>query len=155
MLPFSPISPAGSLAYATATSSLYMSNGSGWYKVTLINIAPSITLSSTTASPSLTNLTLDFTYTVTEPEGTPTTVSIANSGIATTGNVAITHTTSNNHVRLVFDGTTEYSSDATVTLSVTDGVNTGTGTITIATAYYESLNTRYNSLLLKATRNRR
>ena len=30
----------------------------------------SITLSSTTASPSLTNLTLDFTYTVTEPEGT-------------------------------------------------------------------------------------
>ena len=151
MLPFSPISPAGSLAYATATSSLYMSNGSGWYKVTLINTAPSITLSSTTASPSLTNLTLDFTYTVTEPEGTPTTVSIANSGIATTGNVAITHTTSNNHVRLVFDGTTEYSSDATVTLSVTDGVNTGTGTITIATAYYESLNTRYNSLLLKAT----
>ena len=35
VLPFSPISPAG-LAYATATSSLYMSNGSGWYKVTLI-----------------------------------------------------------------------------------------------------------------------
>ena len=26
------------------------------------------------------------------------------SGIATVGNVAITHTTSNNHVRLVFDG---------------------------------------------------
>ena len=61
------ISKAGSLAYATATSSLYMSNGSGWYKVTLINTA-SITLSSTTASPSL-KFTLDFT-TVTEPEGT-------------------------------------------------------------------------------------
>ena len=153
VLPFSPISPAGSLAYTTATSSLYMSNGSGWYKVTLINTAPSITLSSTTATPNKNALTLDFTYTVTEPEGTPTTVSIANSGIATTGNVAITHTTSNNHVRLVFDGTTEYSSDATVTLTVTDGVNTGTGTITITTAYYESSNTRYNSLLLKAKSN--
>ena len=149
-LPFSPISSAGSLAYTTSTGALYMSNGSGWYKVTLINTAPSITLSSTTASPTPTNLTLDFTYTVTEPEGTPTTVSIANSGIATTGNVAVTHTASNNHVRLVFDGTTEYT-DATVTLTVTDGVNTGTGTITIVTAYYEGLNTRYNSLLLKAT----
>ena len=152
-LPFSPISSAGSLAYTTSTGALYMSNGSGWYKITMINTAPSITLSSTTASPTKTALTLDFTYTVTEPEGTPTSITLANSGIATTGNVAITHTTSNNHVRLVFDGTTEYAGDATVTLTVTDGVNTGTGTITIDTSYYESTNTRYNSLVLKAKTN--
>ena len=44
-LPFSPISSAGSLAYATSTGTLYMSNGSGWYKITLVNTAPSITLS--------------------------------------------------------------------------------------------------------------
>ena len=150
-LPFSPISSAGSLAYTTSTGALYMSNGSGWYKITLVNTAPSITLSSTTASPTATNLTLDFTYTVTEPEGTPTTVTLANSGIATVGNVAITHTTSNNHVRLVFDGTTKYSGDASVTLSVTDGVNTGAGAITISTAYYESTNSRFNSLIMKAT----
>ena len=148
-LPFSPISSAGSMAFAQSTGALYISNGSGWYKVSLVNTAPSISLSSTTANPTATNLTLDFTYTVTEPEGTPTTVSIANSGIATTGNVAITHTTSNNHVRLVFDGTTEYAGDATVTLTVTDGVNTAAGTITITTSYYNKLNTRYNSLLLK------
>ena len=150
-LPFSPISSAGSLAYTTSTGALYLSNGSGWYKVTLINTAPSVTLSSTTASPTATNLTLDFTYTITEPEGTPTTVTLANSGIATTGNVAITHTTSNNHIRMVFDGSTEYAGDATVTLSVSDGVNTGTGTITVFTSYYDGLNTRYNTLLLKAT----
>ena len=151
VLPFSPISPAGSLAYATATGTLYLSNGSGWYKVSMVNTDPTITLSSTTASPTATNLTLDFTYTVTEPEGTPTTVTFANSGIATTGNVAITHTTSNNHVRLVFDGTTKYTGDATVTLSVTDGVNTGTGTITITTAYYDARNTAETAILLKAT----
>ena len=149
-LPFSPISSAGSLAYATSTGALYMSNGSGWYKITLVNTAPSITLSSTTATPTATNLTLDFTYTVAEPEGTPVTVSLANSGIATTGNVAITHTTSNTHVRLVFDGTTKYSGDASVTLTVTDGVNTGAGAITITTAYYAGTNTRFNSLLMKA-----
>ena len=150
-LPFSPISSAGSLAYTTSTGALYMSNGSGWYKITLVNTAPSITLSSTTASPTATNLTLDFTYTVAEPEGTPVTVTLANSGIATTGNVAVTHTTSNTHVRLVFDGTTKYSGDASVTLTVTDGVNTGTGTITITTAYYAGTNTRFNSLIMKAT----
>ena len=150
VLPFSPISSAGSLAYATATSALYMSNGSGWYKITLVNTAPSIALSSTTASPTATNLTLDFTYTVTEPEGTPTTVTFANSGIATTGNVAVTHTASNNHIRLVFDGTTQYTGDATVTLSVTDGVNTGTGTITITTSYYDGLKSNLDSFILKA-----
>ena len=150
-LPFSPISSAGSMAFAQSTGALYISNGSGWYKVSLVNTAPSISLSSTTANPTATNLTLDFTYTVTEPEGTPTTVSIANSGIATTGNVAVTHTTSNNHVRLVFDGTTKYEGDASVTLSVTDGVNTGSGTITISTAYYVGTNTAETVTLLKAT----
>ena len=150
-LPFSPISSAGSLAYTTSTGALYMSNGSGWYKITLVNTAPSITLSSTTASPTATNLTLDFTYTVAEPEGTPVTVTLANSGIATTGNVAVTHTTSNTHVRLVFDGTTKYSGDASVTLTVTDGVNTGTGTITITTSYYDGTDTRQNLILMKAS----
>ena len=79
-----------------------------------------------------------------------TTITLANSGIATTGNVSITHTTSNNHVRLVFDGSTEYSGDATVTLSVSDGVNTGTGTITINTAYTIK-NSKYETFTLLAT----
>ena len=38
-----------------------------------MNTSPTITLSSTTAEPESDNLTIDFTYTVTEPEGTPTT----------------------------------------------------------------------------------
>ena len=133
-LPFSPISSAGSMAYAQSTGTLYISNGSGWYKVSMVNTAPSISISSVNANPTTTNLTLDFTYTVTEPEGTPTTVTFANSGISTTDVATVTHTSSNNHVRIVFDGETAITG-ATVTLSVTDGVNTGTGTITINTAY--------------------
>ena len=46
VLPFSPISSAGSLAYATLTSTLYLSNGSGWYKISTINTSPSISFSS-------------------------------------------------------------------------------------------------------------
>ena len=147
-LPFNPISAAGTMALATSTGTLYISNGSGWYKISMVNTAPSISLSSATATPTLDNLTLDFTYTVTEPEGTPTTVTLANSGIATTGNVAITHTTSNNHIRLVFDGTTEYSGDATVTLTATDGVNTGAGTITISTNYVTNIKNKNQDILL-------
>ena len=148
-LPFNPISSAGSLAYATSTSALYISNGSGWYKISMVNTTPTITLSSTTAEPQSDSLTLDFTYTVTEPEGTPTTVTFANSGIATVGNVAITHTTSNNHLRMVFDGDTTIAG-ATVTLSATDGINVGTGTITINTAYAIK-NSKYEALTLLAT----
>ena len=66
-LPFSPISSVGSMAYAQSTGALYISNGSGWYKIS-INTAPSISISSVNANPTTTNLTLDFTYTVTEPE---------------------------------------------------------------------------------------
>jgi len=148
IFPINPISASGTLAYATLTNSLYISNGSGWYKISTLNTSPSITLSSTSADPTTENLTLDFTYTVNEPEGTPTTVTFANSGIATTGNVAITHTTSNNHLRMVFDGTTPLAG-ATVTLTVTDGVNTGTGTITISTAY-SLKNSKYEALTLLA-----
>ena len=123
----------GSLFWSTANNTLFMQSGGGWYKVTTVNTDPTVTLSATTATIS-SHLTLDFTYTVSEPEGTPVTVSVANSGFATVGNVAITHTTSNNHVRAVFDGTTSYTG-ATITVSATDGVNTGVGTMTINTSY--------------------
>ena len=127
----------GSLFWSTANNTLFMQSEGGWYKVTTVNTDPTVTLSATTATIS-SHLTLDFTYTVTEPEGTPVTVSVANSGFATVGNVAITHTTSNNHVRAVFDGTTSYTG-ATITVSATDGVNTGVGTMTISTSYTEEL----------------
>ena len=127
----------GSLFWSTANNTLFMQSSGGWYKVTTVNTDPTVTLSATTATIS-SHLTLDFTYTVTEPEGTPVTVSVANSGFATVGNVAITHTTSNNHIRAVFDGTTSYTG-ATITVSATDGVNTGVGTMTISTSYTEEL----------------
>ena len=127
----------GSLFWSTANNTLFMQSEGGWYKVTTVNTDPTVTLSATTATIS-SHLTLDFTYTVSEPEGTPVTVSVANSGFATVGNVAITHTTSNNHIRAVFDGTTSYTG-ATITVSATDGVNTGVGTMTISTSYTEEL----------------
>ena len=137
----------GSLYFTTASSELFMKSGGGWYRISMVNTSPSITLNKTTASIG-TNLTLDVNYTTVEPEGTPVTVALANSGIADTNVATITHTTSNNNIRVVFDGSTDLS-DATITATVTDGVNTGVGTITFSTAYVVK-QSRDTLVLLKA-----
>ena len=124
----------GALYFASGNNALFLKSGSGWYKIATVNQDPSITLSSSTATITGDNLTLDFTYTKTDPDGITPTVTLANSGIATTDVCTITHTTSNNHVRAVFDGTTELS-DVTITLTVSDGISTGVGTMTISTSY--------------------
>ena len=138
----------GSLYFTTASSELFMKSGGGWYRVSMVNTSPSITLNKTTATIDGSNLTLDVSYTTVEPEGTPVTVALANSGIADTNVATITHTTSNNNIRVVFDGSTDLS-DATITATVTDGVNTGVGTITFSTAYVVK-QSRDTLVLLKA-----
>ena len=138
----------GALYYTTASSEMFMKSGGGWYRVAMINTSPSITLNKTTATISGSNLTLDVSYTTVEPEGTPVTVALANSGIADTNVATITHTTANNNIRVVFDGSTDLT-DATITATVTDGVNTGVGTITFSTQYAVK-NSKHTIALLKA-----
>ena len=138
----------GALYYTTATSEMFMKSGGGWYRIAMVNTSPSITLNKTTASIEKSNLTLDVSYTTVEPEGTPVTVSLANSGIADTNVATITHTTANNNIRVVFDGSTDLT-DATITATVTDGVNTGVGTITFSTQYAVK-DSRDTLVLLKA-----
>jgi len=125
----------GSLYFATNNNTLYMKAGGGWYKVTTVNTSPSISLDVTSATIS-DHLNLDITYTVTEPEGTPTTVAITDD--ITDSAVTVTHTTSNNHVRFAFDGSTAQSSK-TITFTATDGVNTGVATCSVSASYTEEL----------------
>ena len=125
----------GSLYFATNNNTLYMKAGGGWYKVTTVNTSPSISLDVTSATIS-DHLNLDITYTVTEPEGTPTTVAITDD--IPDSAISSTHTTSNNHVRFVFDGSTALSSK-TITFTATDGVNTGVATCSVSASYTEEL----------------
>ena len=125
----------GSLYFSTNNSTLYAKIGNGWYKVTTVNTSPSISLDVTSATIS-DHLNLDITYTVTEPEGTPTTVAITDD--ITDSAVTVTHTTSNNHVRYVFDGSTAQSSK-TITFTATDGVSTGVATCSVNAIYTEEL----------------
>ena len=136
-IPLASTKPVGHLAWATANNSVFVRGETGWYKIATTNESPTITLSATTATIEADNTTLDFTYT-TDDDAKITNVTVANSGFATVGNVAITHTTSNNHIRAVFDGTTAYTG-ATITVTATDGINQASGTMTINTSYSEEL----------------
>ena len=137
VVPLASTKPVGHLAWATANNSVFVRGETGWYKISTTNESPTISLSSTTASIPGDNLTLDFTYT-TNDDTKVKNVTVANSGFATVGNVAITHTTSNNHIRAVFDGSTAYTG-ATITVTVTDGISQASSTMTINTSYTEEL----------------
>lgn len=119
------------LIFATASNELFMKSGGGYYRVATVNTDPSISLNKTSATIE-SHLNLDITYTVTEPESTPTTVTITDD--IPDSAVTVTHTTSNNHVRYIFDGSTALSSK-TITFTATDGVNIGTATCTVNTNY--------------------
>ena len=137
---------AGKIAWSTANSSLFISNGSGWYRITIVNQTPTVTLSKSSFQATNDNLTLDFTYTATDDVGTPT-ITVANSGIATTDVATITHTTSNNHIRAVFDGETDLN--ATITVTASDGFSQGTGTMTITTGYIAK-NSQFTRKLIRS-----
>ena len=138
VVPLASTKPVGHLAWATANNSVFVRGETGWYKIATTNESPTVTLSKSSPQTITTsNLTLDFTY-ATDDDAKITNVTVANSGIATVGNVAITHTTSNNHIRAVFDGTTSYTG-ATITVTATDGISQGSATMTMIASYPEEL----------------
>jgi len=119
----------GSHGYVTATSFLYVKATSGWYKITSVNLTPAVTISSNNVTMSGAAETFDVTYTVAEPEDTPVTITVSNTGISNTDQVSVTHHTGNNTISLL-SGTAALSG-GTITISASDGINVGTGTISI------------------------
>jgi len=130
-LPLSGLT-AGKYAYTTANTTLFYTDGNGWYKVTTINETPSVTLSVDSVTLGAGGNTADFTYTVTD-EG-PVTITVSNSGIANTSLANVQHYTSNNTITVNNVGFSEANS-FTVTVSASDGINIGTATANVALTY--------------------
>ena len=126
---------AGEMAFANNNNTLYLTNGFGWYKIALINTDPSVTANVTAVSLGGTANTILVGYTVTEPEGTPVTVTIANSGIANTSQGNIVHYTANNTLEINnFAGEgSEWS--ANVTITVSDGVGIAAASFSVSVVY--------------------
>ena len=119
----------GSMAYSQDTNTLYVWNGTGWFKIALVNTNPSISggVESTYAT-SVSGDPITITVTASDPEGVPLTWSHT----VTSGTVEDTTITNVDNVFTVTPGATATSFNVTFTAS--DGVNTDTSTTTIAVA---------------------
>lgn len=126
--PTSGMTP-GSFAFANNNNTLFMTNGSGWYKIALVNQNPSITASIESALMGKSGNTITFTYNVSDPDGIPPTVTVANSGFANSsvGNVVLY--TANNTVEVNNFSAQPYS--ATITITGSDGISFDTDSVTI------------------------
>tara|TARA_B100001093_G_scaffold391896_1_gene378367 strand:+ start:3374 stop:5410 length:2037 start_codon:yes stop_codon:yes gene_type:complete len=113
---------SGTQVYVTDTDSLFITDGSGWFKVATVNLSPSLSLGVSSISLS-TGGSVDVNYTVNEPEDTPYTISAS-----ATSNATVTVHQSNNTI--TFDTPTASTSE-TITISATDGVNTVGDTLTM------------------------
>jgi hypothetical protein len=117
---------AGDFAYTG--NAIFITNGSGWYRVAVTNQDPSITLSTSSASLVGNNSVVDFTYTASDADGTTPTITVTNSGFSNTSTATIQHFTGNNTIRLTNLANTAYS--GTITVTASDGISTGFGTFT-------------------------
>ena len=116
----------GDLAHVTANNTLYFWNGSGWYKIALINNSPSI--SNVNSSYTLSDIGADTVITIVaeDPEGLAITYSIASD---TSGNTAtVVQGTGANTNIFTITPSTDVNDNGTFSLTfrASDGVNIAT-----------------------------
>lgn len=148
-LPSSGMS-SGDQAYVTGNSRFYISNGSGWYNVALVNATPSLSIDPTGAiALSVTGDPTTITLTATDSDNavaglTYTVESDGNfSGLATISQDSSVFTIT----PLSEDSAT--TSSSTLTFKASDGISFGSGTRTL-TLSFSVANSKYTAFLLQA-----
>ena len=137
----------GDMAHVTATNTLYFWNGSGWYKIALINTNPSISGVASAYALATDGTATTVTITATDPEGLPITYSIVSD---TSGNIASVSqgTGASTNVFTITPSTNQaYAGSFTLTFRASDGVNIATAPATF-TLQFSVQNSKYTSLLL-------
>ena len=137
----------GDMAHVTANNTLYFWNGSGWYKIALINTNPSISGVASAYALAIDGTATTVTVTATDPEGLPITYSIASD---TSGNIATVSqgTGASTNVFTITPSTnTAYAGSFTLTFRASDGVNIATAPATF-TLQFSVQNSRYTSSLI-------
>lgn len=124
---------AGQFAFVGNT--LFMTNGSGWYSVALVNQSPELTLSTSSIALGTSGNTINFTFTATDPDGPTPTVTATTTANSAQANVTLY--TANSTVTVENLSATDYSANITVTAS--DGINQTFGTVTLVVAYVSEL----------------
>ncbi|MEL1234065.1 MAG: LamG-like jellyroll fold domain-containing protein, partial [Candidatus Neomarinimicrobiota bacterium] len=141
---------SGDQAYVSATSRFYISNGSGWYNVALVNATPNLTISPTgeiELSREGATTTITLTGTDSDYPDANLTYSVESDG-SFAGMASISQDSSVFTITpLSEDSATTTSS--TLTFKASDGVSFGSGDRTL-TLIFSIENSNYTSFLLKA-----
>ena len=159
LLPLTGLS-AGDMAYVTGTNRFYISNGTGWYSVSLVNTNPSITsVQDSDGGSTPFTLTTDGTATVitvtaSDPEDVPLTYNYSvTSGSLTNGGGTTATVSQADNVFTVTPTTTEaYDGTFSLTFTASDGINTDTSSNSFTLQFITRVtNSRYTTLLATAT----
>ena len=141
---------AGDQAYVSASSRLYVSNGSGWYNIALINATPSLSIDPTgTISLSTTGETTTITLTATDSDNA---VAGLTYSVESDGNFGGLATLSQDSSVFTITPLSEDSSttaSAVLTFKASDGISFGTGDRTLSLSF-KVVNSNYTTLMLKA-----
>ena len=158
-LPISGAS-AGQQAFVTGSNRLYISNGTGWYSIGLVNTNPNITLVQD-ASANTTPFTLAsdgtatvITITASDPEQVPLTYNYSvTSGSLTNGGGTTATVTQADNVFTVTPSTTEaYAGTFELTFTASDGINTATNANSFTLSFITYVtNSNYTTLLSTPT----
>lgn len=140
----------GDQAYVSGNRRLYISNGSGWYNVALVNATPSLTIDPTgaiTLSTEGTATTITLTATDSDNAVDGLTFSVESDGsFAGLGNISQDSSVFT-ITPLGEDSATTTSS--TLTFKASDGISFGSGSRTLSLRFTVA-NSRYTTLLLQA-----
>ena len=137
----------GDLAHVTANNTLYFWNGSGWYKIALINTNPSISGVASAYTLATDGTATTVTITATDPEGLPITYSIASDTSGNTAAVSQGTGASTNVFTITPSTNTAHAGSFTLTFRASDGVNLATAPATF-TLQFSVTNQRYTSSLI-------
>jgi len=142
---------SGDQAYVTNTSRLYISNGSGWYNVALINATPSLTIDPTGAieleKDGSTPTVITLTATDSDNAVAGLTFSVDSDG--SFGGLATISQDSSVFTITPLSADSATTSSSTLTFKASDGISFGSGTRTLSLAF-ATANSNYTALLARA-----
>lgn len=141
---------AGDQAYVSANSRLYVSNGSGWYNIALINATPSLSIDPTgTIVLSTAGETTTITLTATDSDNAVAGLTYSVESDGSFGGLASISQDSSVFTITPLSEDSATTSSAVLTFKASDGINFGSGDRTL-TLTFKVENSNYTTLLLKA-----
>ena len=139
----------GDQAYVSASSRLYVSNGSGWYNIALINATPSLSIDPTgTIVLSTTGETTTITLTATDSDNAVAGLTYSVESDGSFGGLGTISQDSSVFTITPLSEDSATTASAVLTFKASDGINFGSGDRTL-TLSFKVENSNYTTLLLK------